>query len=68
MARKKEPPKPLLATKHDFVEALDQVVAQATMLDQLLRTILQQGLLKPGVAALLEERMLAFRRAVFTEE
>lgn len=57
--------KPLLATKHDFVDSLDNVIQQAILLDQALRMLLDRGGLKPEITALLQERMEAFKYSIF---
>jgi hypothetical protein len=69
MAKKKEPPKPLFAVKHDFVAALESVCNEAGMLLNALETVLKHdGNLKPGVRDLLAERCKALRAALYTAD
>lgn len=68
MARK-EAPEPLLAHKHAFIKSLDNVLNESMMLITVVESILQQDTgIKPQVAALLKERVIAFRKTIYTEE
>lgn len=70
MARKKEPPKPILASKFDFVESLDNVLHECMMMVNALDTVLRHGsekLPKP-IADVLQERCDALRKSIFTED
>ncbi len=75
MPRKKDPPKPLLATKFDFVESLDNVIQQAIIFDQavdmafdLNKRNAEGGLIIPkAVADLIDERRAAFKSSIFQE-
>lgn len=74
--RKKDPAKPLLATKFDFFESVDALIQSAIMLDQSVGMMLDLAkktgdgdliLSKPTVE-LLKERAAHFRAALFTED
>jgi hypothetical protein len=67
MARKKDPPKPLLSMKHDFYASLDNVIQEATMLISALDTVISHGNLSPRINDVLIERVAALRGAIFTE-
>lgn len=68
MARKKDL-KPLLATKHDFVESLDNVVQQSINIITTCEQLIEMEQIKtPGLAAMLQERVTAFRAAIFNDE
>jgi hypothetical protein len=65
---KKNPPKPLLTVKFEFVEALDNVVAQSINLITLCESILEHEQIKTkGIADMLRERLDAFRKAMLTD-
>lgn len=67
MARKKEI-KPLLATKHDFVDALDNVVQEAINIVTICEQLIEMGQIKkPELADMLKERVTRFRSSIFTD-
>lgn len=67
MARKKEF-KPLLATKHDFVDSLDNVVQQVLNMVSVGDQILQLKLIKnEQIEAMFAERLAALKSSVFED-
>lgn len=72
MARKKEPPKPLFALRHDFVASLENVCNQNIMLIQAVEMITRDNV--PGVTIpkpirdLLTERVAAMRAALMSDD
>ena len=69
MARKKDPPKPLFALRHDFVASLDNVCSEAVMLLQAVDTVLRHDdKLASGVRDILSERSKAMRAALMSED
>lgn len=69
MARRKEPLKPLLATKHDFVESLDAVLQRAINLTLVARTLLDLGEVPEGPARTAFEKALAeLNASIFTHD
>lgn len=67
MARKKDPPKPLLASKFDFVTSLDNVIQESIMFLQAVEMVTDRGMAEGPVADILKERSAAFRAAIFTD-
>ena len=68
MARKKDPPKPMFALKHDFVDALENVCQQAVMLMQAVDMVIRHGDTPEGIKEVLVERSKAMRAALSAEE
>jgi hypothetical protein len=66
MARKKDPAKPLLAVKGDFIAALDNLMHESLMLTQAVDMAIQHGQLPETTAGILRERITAFKAALFT--
>lgn len=70
MASKKNPPKPLLATKFDYTASVDNVVQQALLLIQTFEFAERnwpQDAASSGGKALLE-RVAALKEAIFIDE
>jgi len=67
MARKKDPPKPLLASKFDFVTSRDNVIQESIMFLQAGEMVTDRGMVEGPVADVLKERSAAFRAAIFTD-
>ncbi len=65
MARKKPTPKPLLATKFDFVDSLNNLIQQSVTLVGVIEMTLAHGSLAPPVKELLAEQLEKFRAAIF---
>lgn len=68
MARKKEPPKPMFALKHDFVDALDNVCHEAIMLMQAVDMVIRHGEVPESIKQILVERTKAMRSALSADE
>lgn len=68
MARAKEPIKPMLAVKFDFVASLDEVVTRAMALVQITEQLLKHDQIKkPALAEMLREHVTALKSALYTE-
>lgn len=65
MARKKDPPKPLLATKFQFVESLDAFIQEAVTLTGLVEMCINHGNLPPPIKEKLGEQLEKFKAALF---
>jgi hypothetical protein len=72
MARKKEPPKPLFALRHDFVASLENVCNECIMMLQAVEMVTRESVPNvsiPGpVRELLKERVQALRAALMSED
>lgn len=68
MARKKQPPKPLLALKFEFADALENALQQTTMLITAVEFALRVGKLPPEAKLELERQVKATRAAIYTTE
>lgn len=68
MARKKEPPKPLLANKFAFVESLDALIQEAVTLIGMVDMTVQHGNLPEPIKEKLAEQAAKFKAALFTDE
>lgn len=60
MAKAKEPIRPILDTKFEFVASLDRFVHEAGMLRDAVRQLLQMGKFPESVRDILTERIKAF--------
>ena len=67
MARKKDPPKPLLSLKFDFVESLDNLTQQAVNMVQMVELVVDHGNLPAPVKEKLAEQLAKFKAALFQE-
>jgi hypothetical protein len=66
MARKTKDLKPLLATKHDFVESLDNVVQQTLNMISVGHQMIKLKLINNDeIAKMFAERLEALKNAVF---
>lgn len=66
MARKKEPPKPILALKHDFYASLDAHLHQSIMFLQAVELALDLGQVSDAGADVLRENVAEFRKTLTT--
>lgn len=66
MARKKEPPKPLLTFKHDFYASLDEALQRGLNLIQVVEQVLGHDLIKnPEIKKMLVDAVAKYKAAVF---
>ena len=63
MAKKAKDIKPIFPLKHEFYDALDNFIQEATMLANTARFIAENGGLKPGLRQQLEKQLEAFNAA-----
>jgi tRNA A37 threonylcarbamoyladenosine synthetase subunit TsaC/SUA5/YrdC len=69
MARKKDPPKPLFAVKHDFVESLDAFVQATMTLHQIVSTVIDLDQVKSEpILAKLREANDRLSEAMLTKD
>lgn len=69
MAARKKEPKPILATKHDFVDSLEALMQQSLMMIQMCESVIQHKVISnKGIEAMLVERLAAFKKAIFVED
>ena len=59
MAKKAKDIKPIFPLKHEFYDALDNFIQEATMLANVARFIAEHGDLKPGLRRQLDEQLEA---------
>jgi hypothetical protein len=69
MARKKDPPKPLMSLKHDFADALDNAIHQGGMLLQAVEFVLrvEDVKLPPNIRLELDKAAKGYRAAIYGE-
>lgn len=68
MAKKAKDIKPIFPLKHEFYDALDNFIQEATMLANTARFIAENGGLKPGLKQQLEKQLEAFSAARHSDD